>query len=239
MYSKVQDEVFEGILTAALNEFIETEMNSMPSDEEIAKMYPAPKKLIKVYRRKAKEQKYHIPLPFLYLKRVAVVFLAIISISFGVLATSEEVRAAIVNTVVTWYDKFIQLDFTRSDETIEQNGESTEPIINVSDLVIGYIPSQYELASSTEESQFREYIYTTESGDYMLIGIYSSESTEVANDIEVMNYEQLTINGNEAYILYNESERMGSVIIGNRGYTIVISSISEKEDILKVAENIK
>ena len=63
MYSKVQDEVFEGIITAALNEFIIEEMNSLPSDEEISKMYPAPKKLIKKYRRKVKEREYKLPVP--------------------------------------------------------------------------------------------------------------------------------------------------------------------------------
>ena len=66
MYNKVQDQVFEGILTAALNEYIVEELKSVPSDEEIAEMYPTSIKLKKRYQRKAKEKKYQLPLPLVY-----------------------------------------------------------------------------------------------------------------------------------------------------------------------------
>lgn len=241
MYSKVQDEVFEGIITAALNEFIIEEMNSLPSDEEISKMYPAPKKLIKKYRRKVKEREYKLPLPLVYFKRIAFVCLVVISVSFGVLATSEQVRAAIADTVVTWFDKYVQIDFGKKSESpkVDESTSQITEIPNVSDLNFYYVPEGFELASSTEDTNLREYIYTAENGDYLIISICATETTEIAVDAEDNEYEKMSINGNDAYVLYSDTDRAGTLVTGNSVYTIMISSILEKSDLIKVAENIK
>ena len=238
MYNKVREQVFEGIITAALNEYIAEELDAVPSDEEIAKMYPTSLKMKKHYQRKAKEKKYQLSLPLVYCKRLAVAFFVVVTLSFGILMTNSDVRAAVSNTVVTWYEKFVQIDFSKTEDTYDTD-DTESSIPEFTDLEIGYIPLKYVLSSSTEDLYYREYIYTSDDGDYMLIGLYSSEATEIATDIELMEYEQIIINGNNAYILYDDIERMGSLIAGNNKYTILITSISEKEEIIKVAENIK
>ncbi len=246
MYSKVQEEVFEGIITAALNEYIIAENALLPSDEELSQMYPVSKKKLKKYKRKASERKYGIPMPFVYIRRVAVVFLVVISVSFCALVTNGEVRAAIVNAVVKWYGEYVQISFSQLSNESEENDDSvtedTAELIKIpdfKDINIGYVPKGYELISSTEESDLREYMYSAENGDYMIIGIYVSNTADIAADVEFLKYEIISINGNETYLFYDEAERCGALISGNNKFTIWINAISDKSDIIKVAENIK
>lgn len=233
MYHNVKEEVFDGILKAALDEYIYESDKSFPSDEELAKMYPVQKKGVRKYKKYAKAKKYNMPIPVIYLRRIAAVFLVVISLSFGLLSTNANVRAAIADTVVTWYEKYIQINFSKD------TNESNVIDATVESLKIEYVPNGFALSSTTEESDSREYIYTKENGDYMIIGIYSSDTTDITADIEQMEYEIITINEIDAYVSYNEEEQSGIIAMGNDKYTIWISACLEKSEIIKVAENIK
>ena len=155
--------------------------------------------------------------------------------------TNSDVRAAVSNTVVTWYEKFVQIDFSKSNEQNNQENSDTTPdtLPGVNDLQITYIPPEFKLTISVEESNKREYFYISENGEYLMVGIYSSDTTEFATNNELTEYEQISINGNEAYLLYYETEMTGSIIYGNTKYSIIITAVCSKENLLKVAENIK
>jgi len=73
----------------------------------------------------------------------------------------------------------------------------------------------------------------------MMISIFSSNSADAGIDIEYSNYEETSINGNEAFLLYRENDRVGSIVFGNSNYMICINAVCEKSDLIKVAENIK
>lgn len=240
MYNEVQDKVLEGLMSVALDEIMIEEDSLCPSEEELAKKYPTSKKMLRKYRRRSKELKYHNPMPIVYMRRVSVIVLAIISVSFGVLATSSEVRAAIVNTVVTWYDKYVQFDFSKSPESLETgDSNAEEEIKSFDELEIGYIPDGFELASYDESHFYKELIYMSESGDGIVIGIYTSESSDVLADIELTEFETMTINGHHAYCLYNDIDRDCLLTFGNKQYTVVITAICDKAEVIKIAENIK
>lgn len=234
MYHNVKEEVFDGILKAALNEYIYELDKSLPSDEEIAQMYPISRKKARKYKRIAKVNKYRAPLTIVYFRRAVAAVLVAVSLSFGLLATSAKVRAAIVDTVVEWYDKYIKIDFGNASDA-----DTDTEMPDFKSLNIAYIPDGFEQTSSDESEYSREYLYTADNGDYVFIGIYSSESTQLAADIEYSEYEKITINGNDAYIMYDEAERMGMAVIGNSEYTVFITSFSERSDLIKIAENIK
>ena len=73
----------------------------------------------------------------------------------------------------------------------------------------------------------------------MIVGIYSSNTTEATIDIEHAEYEEMSINVHEAYISYKEIEQTGVLVMGNSKYTVSITMVSEKSELIKVAENIK
>lgn len=240
MYNKVHDEVLEGLMSAALNEYIETENKKVPDDEQLSKMYPLSKKEKRWLKRKTKEKKHNKPLALVYLSRAAVIFLCIVSLSFAVLMTNSEVRAAVVDAVITWYEDHVRFDFSKSDKEpepiIKDDGEEFIPSFN--DLSIGYVPDRFELTSDEETGHHREYVYYAENGDYFVIAIYDSRTTGIGADTEYVEYEPIKINGNDGHILYNEEERYGVLIFGNSQYTVMLSAMCEKSELIEVAESI-
>ena len=235
MNRKINEAVFDGILTVALEEYVSASDAEIPSDEELAEMYPLPKRLARKYKRIAKAHNYkHYkrPLPLVYFRRAAVFLLAFISLSFVILAMNSNVRAAITDAIVQWYKEYIVIDFGKVPE-----GESDLPTFD--ELRIGYIPDGYELTSSDENSDYREYIYTPADGNYFLVALYSSKTTDIGVDIEDVAFEEMTINGNQAYLSYDEGNGLGTLVVGNSSYTILITAYLDKSEIIKIAENIK
>lgn len=237
MYNNVQENLFEGLLIAALNEFVAEELALTPSDEELAKTYPTSQKMLKYYRRKAKEKKLNSPLPLVYLKRAAIIMLITVSVAFGILLTSEDVRAAIAETFITWYEDYINFDFSKSD--IPADPEKPVDLLEViANTEFTYIPSGFELIQAIEEDYDRTYIYMNGDDKSLVVGITMSNGTGFAVDNR-SEYEILSINGKEMYIFYNEAENAGNIVYGNRDYIVTISAVLPKEEMIKVAEGIK
>ena len=239
MYNKVHDEVLEGLISAALNEYIETENKKVPDDEQLSKMYPLSKKEKRWLKRKTKEKKHNKPLVLVYLSRAAVIFLCIVSLSVAVLMTNSGVRAAVADAVVTWYEDHVRFDFSKSEDVPEDTQEGEKDDIGVEDMTVGYIPEGFEEASRTEDSGYRQYIYYNENGEHLLIVICDSKNTEMEQDSEQHEYEEIILNGNiKAHLFYNDEERSGTIIYGNNVYTVDVTGIIDKDELIKVAENI-
>lgn len=231
MYNSHNDDIFDAILTTAFHMYWDKELASMPSDEELAEMYPVPQKQVRQMQRYAKRLEYNTPIAIVYLRRFAVVCLVILSLTFAVFATSPTVREAIKDTVVTWYEKYVKFDFAKSDNTESE-------ITDIYELNIGYIPDGFEIVSSTEESDIREYLYVANNGDYILLSICTSHTTGYAADIELQDYEIFSYNNREVYLLYSDVERSGTLICGNSFFNIRITAIIEKSEIIKIFEYI-
>ena len=258
MYNKVQNGILDALLGVCFTDFVSEEEKNLPSDEEISKMYPAPKRVPRKYLRRAKAKKYNLPVALVYLKRVATVCLVVLSVAFGVLITVEGVREEIADTVMTWLDKYTNFDYSKSNvsalpgknnseaeennsEAEENNSDTNADVVlqYIADLNIGYIPEGFELSESIEDTWYREYVYYNEVGDFLFIGIYDSESSETGIDNEDVEYEKLTIDGREIHVFYDEVERTGTVITGNNMYYIAMTGMCEKEELIKIIENIK
>ena len=234
MDHKISDAVFEGMLAAALEEYVNTSAEATPTDEALEEMYPLPKRLARKYKKIAKARKYKLPLPLIYLRRVAVVLLAFVSLTFVILATNSNVRAAVTDAIVQWYKEYINIDFGKLPDS-----DASDEIPDLDALRIGYIPDGFELTSSNEDSDLREYVYATVDEKILIVGLYSSETADVGVDIEDVTFEEITINDDQAFLSYNESFGVGTLVVGNSKYMIVISGELEKSELIKIAENIK
>lgn len=164
----------------------------------------------------------------------------------------EDVRAAVVNAFITWYDTYIQIDFSKIPEDTAQIDGTTdtvpadkepEPVTenkDIYDLEIGYIPDGFELSQSDENINYREYIYYNKSDQYLVVGIYLSKETEIAISKEDdAEYEKIKLNDTDAYIYYVESDKTGSITYSNSVYLVNITGIIEKDELIKIAENIR
>lgn len=233
MSSNIREDTFDDLLAVAFERYMEDELSKLPSEEELAKMYPIPVKQMREMQRYARRLRYRNSKPMVYLKRVAVACLIIISLTVAGLAVTPAGREAIKETVVTWYEKYVQFDFANS------NSDIIAEITDIHQLNISYIPDGFVLASSTDTDAWIEYVYMSDNGDYILIGIYSTETVSVATDIELADFTPAKINNNDAYILYNDIDRLTCIITGNNVYTISITAVANNTEIIKVAENIK
>lgn len=235
MNNSAKREIFDGVIKVAFNEYQDQALNNMPSDDELAKMYPVPKKQLRKARRRIKAQKYNRPLGIVYAQRIFVSFLTIVSLSFGVLAMSVDVRSAISKTVIEWQEKYVRISFNETNEPEAADGATKD----AESLEIEYMPDKLQLISTVEEQYAREYMYMADDGEYALIGIYSSESSTVMADTEFSSYEMIQINGQDAYILYNYEEKSGTLIFGNESYTVSITCVMDRTELIAIAEGIQ
>ncbi len=232
MTNNYMKSVFEGLFASALEEYVKCEVDRLPSDGEIVKMYPYSSKHLKKYIRKSNIVTKKTPVWQRNLKRVAIIILVTAVAFFGLMLTNKDVRAAISNAVVTWYNNFIKVDYSNSTDVVNKDKDS------VYDFEIGYIPVGFDLVEKVEDNSVREYIYSNSNGDYLSIGIYTADSTDEVIDIEKTEFEKTTINGYETYVLYSEAERSGTVTMGDRNFVVLIDAISDYSDLIKIAENI-
>ena len=237
MIKSMNNSIFEAMLTNAFSEYLDERMASVPSDAELAEKFPLPKKKTKWINRRIKERKYNRkrPLKLVYTQRVAIAALVIFSLSFGILSTSPKVQAAIKDTVVEWYEKYIKFNF-KSTETA---GEEKESQRTLESFNIGYIPSGFTQTESSERIDDRYYMYTNESNDYIIIEIAITDTYGFVADNEKNKYDEISLHGSKAYFMFDDVNQSGAVIWADGAYTITVEGIFNKEELLKIAENIK
>ncbi len=235
MYSETKDVLLDGLLYAAFKNNWD-EIDDAPSDDELAKMYPVPeggaKKYVKLYKKSVRKKKRT---PWTVVKRAAVIFLAIVSAVFAILMTNDDVRAAVFESIAKWFDGHIEIDYNEAQTPSDNEKES------IYDFEIGYIPEDYELFEKHEWDTIRSFRYWRNNDEdrVIIIKIATSAGTSINLDRDHSEYEHTMINGMDTYIIYDHNENMGSVVMGNKEFTIRVAGDVDYDELLKIAENIK
>lgn len=168
-----------------------------------------------------------------YLKRVAIIFLSIVTVTSGLLLTNTKVRAAVKQAVVEFFGQFVKINLSNSDK--DNNG-----IIDIEKVGVNYIPDGFSLENYDISPEMKWLFYSDGGERNINITINKSFDTEINVDNELTGYERSEVNGYEAYILYDEADQTGTVVFGDKNVTITVSAVLvEKEDLLKIAENIQ
>lgn len=58
-------------------------------------------------------------------------------------------------------------------------------------------------------------------------------------DIEYNGYDEIPLRGEKAYLLYNDENQSGILTWSDGNNTIMVDGILSKEELIKIAENIK
>ena len=231
MQDKLNEDVFDAVLQRAFCDYTDERLASYPDCSTLAKMYPLPKKEKRAFDRAAKEAEYGKSLVRVYLVRAAVIFLCIITLGAGVMMTSGSVRAAVKNVIVEWFDKYTHFSFVATDT-------GSGDFENVEDVKIGYIPDGYELINTDESSISITYVYSSNNTD-LLIDIFENEASELFPDNERSKYSIIQINGHESWIIYDEENISGTLILIGSKVSVSISGSLPKKELIKIAECIK
>lgn len=229
----LNEELFEVVLEKAFIEHEKDLLKSYPDDVELERKYPISKKEIRRFKNIVKEKEYGKKLIRVYFDRAAVVVLCIISLFFALIMTSPEVRAAVENVILKWYDKYTEFIFTEA-----KTGLVAEEI---EDVEIGYIPEKFNLEFEERlETQFYAYYLSeADANKFFTINVFINNNGTLAFDNESLEYENIEISGQEAWLMYDDEEANGGIVFVGKSITIDIAGYLSKEELVKIAENIK
>lgn len=231
MQDKLNEDLFEAALKRVFCDYTDEQLASYPDCEALAKKYPLPKKEKRAFDRAAKQMKYNKSLVKVYLSRAAVVFLCIIALGACVMMTSPTVRAAVKNVIVEWFDKYTNFSFVATDT-------GSGDFENVEDVKIGYIPEGYELVNISESPFSITYFYCFADKEYY-IDVFKNNENELFADNERSKYENVVINNHQSWVIYDNVNNHGSLILTGSKISISISGDLPKDELIKIAESIK
>lgn len=229
----LNEELFEIVLEKAFIEHEKEVLNSYPDDVELESKYPISKKEIRKFKNIAKEKEYGKKLIWVYLNRAAVVVLCVISLFFALIMTSAEVRAAIENVILKWYDKYTEFVFTETP-----SGFVSEKI---EDVEIGYIPEGFELEfeENLEKQRFLYYVNSSNLNEDISVNIFYNTDTASFFDNENLEYKKMFVDAHEMWIMYDELKGVGSIVVIGSNITTNITGYLTKDELIKIGRNIK
>lgn len=186
----------------------------------------------KLKRRIAYDEKRENYSPILEnLKRVAVVVLAILSMSFAGALSIEAVRVDIYNAIIEWFDKSYRISFEEKPEV------ATEWILEYKEPQLPKEYSRYEIKKDDVQ-----YCVEYENEDTLVIyrqRLLQNYSSDRSNENTLI--EEIQINGyNGVMEKYTAAEiTTTSIIWHDNTYVYSLSSDLTYEELLKIAETVK
>jgi anti-sigma factor RsiW len=222
-----RDPIMEALLRQVVRDNLNRELDAIEQDaatEEIAFSPRHQRRMRSLFSRERRKVKYAPELS--WARRIAAVFVIAFALGSGVMLTAPTVRAAVGETVVQWFDKFVkfmgggQSGWDRDSEPRAMPPEFSETFrIQENDLIF----IQYA-APSGQSLEFT--------------GIPASGS--IAADNEEVEYEQVVVNE----IVYHTFSALGSdntnsVIWDMDGYRFSLNSALSTDELLNIAKNVK
>lgn len=224
MNNKGIDNAFEALLEQAVKK----------SGESFGKSYPKPKphefseKFNKDMDRFFKKQKNRLLIKKIkkYSQRAAVIILI-----FGVLS------GIAVFSVQAWRVKFLNfiMEITHTDTTINFDENSKGDTFSNEDVTLGYVPEGFKLEKSESRGNGLFLVFTNNDKDFRLK--INSVSGSLSIDTENADIQKLKINGMDA--LYSSNNNINIIVWQNDELTYSLSSNLDKDEIIRIVENVK
>ncbi len=231
MNNESKNKIFDVLLTEALKEYMDIELNQINALAQSECCEFSDKFERKVHRignsiGRADRIKAFGKVVFRTVVSAAVAF----GIVFGMLLTQPEVYAAVQKTIRTVFGEYDKIEYV--DEAAD------DTVINDS-IRLGYVPEGYYLSEGKYTPLDVSLIY--KNGENRIKFEYGFANGKFAYiDNEQSWYEVLTSDGIEYHCYLSDDKSFYDKISWcESGYYFVVSAHISKEDIIKIAENIK
>ena len=151
------------------------------------------------------------------------------------------VAAAFVFSVPTVRAGFLQLIDRIFDgyTNIEIDGKKFDEHIILNEYVFDYIPEGFKLDKDISSNNEKLVFISETEGRSFSIKCYSSENFLIQYDNEQSIIEEVSINGVRAFYCHNDNEEKNILSWSDGGSFFVISGNISKQEMLRIAENIK
>ena len=220
---KVDDAVFDAILKQAFCDAFAQEIEQIEAaDDQPAKPSEVQRKQERRYYRKFQRKPVKAAT---ILRGTAACLVALMGLSFCLMLTSAPVRAAMVDTVVSFFEKYLTVSLSEAEDAV-MLGEHT----------MSYVPKGFALVETYDMAYFDIYIFSNGTENFKVY-FYSEKDFSVKYDNEQTNLTLVNINKGNGYFVNREDGT--SVLFWNMNdQTISIESNLNLNIMKKIAENI-
>ncbi len=224
-----EDRAFDRLLSEAFREQYKKELNSSPSDDSLEAVHPFGDEQMKRATELSRRHKNDAKGWRTSLNRVAAVVICI-AMGSGIIAmTNPTVRGNVAHAVTHWIDEYIAIDFAEAAD-----GDR----IDITKTRITYMPEGFKVAEDNSDDDSISLIYENSEGDFIIVDIEQSSDINLMTDDTAHDTDYQPINGYEGYISYSDELGQGSVYFGSSYFTVAISGMTERDELIKIAENI-
>lgn len=164
-------------------------------------------------------------------RRAVAAVLVVCILSFGLCMSIDAVREKIIDTIISWYDKFVSVFYVSEGEYPEVIEEYKEPTL---------IPegTKKEVVIKTDKTYYLKYNL----GDETIVSYQQMSFTEYSNDIDFEKciVEEVDIYGNDAKIFSYNKDLM--IIWHDNEYRYLLfayTSIIDTEHLINMAKSVK
>jgi len=227
----LNDPTFEALFRQAIIDDYIAEVDSIPTNEELAKTHP----LSPAFERKMQRLLTHDRRKEAFMAagklawRVAVVLIVAAIVLFGALLSNSEVRAAVQNVIVQWYDQFTAFEF-KGDATNDDIGH----------WYPAYLPDGYVEDMTIDLGNMVRIVFMDDSGDDIRF-TYSPENAGISIFVDNENHliEEFFLDGHTAFMATALDENFDNgVIINTDDYVIDIWGKISIDELIMIAESI-
>lgn len=230
MNNESKNKIFDVLLTEALKEYMDIELNQINALAQSECCEFSDKFERKVHRignsiGRADRIKAFGKVVFRTVVSAAIAF----GIVFGMLLTQPEVYAAVQKTIRTVFGEYDKIEYV--------NETADDTVINDS-IRLGYVPEGYYLSEGKYTPLDVDLTYTN-GVDKIRFEYGITDSAIARIDNENSEHEQFTANGIE-YHYYNSlvAESYNAITWSENGYSFIVFAHFPKEILVKMAENL-
>ena len=223
----VDKAIYEAIIKCAVLDVIDEEMEAMPSDEELAEMYPISPVFDRKMKKLIKKNSKPVRKPIIkHLTRAVACLFIILGISFSGFLTVSAVRLTIFDIIAEWFE-------TR---TTYGDGIVADDLSNYP----SYIPEGFSMAEIFEDGNFALIVYANEEKEEIKFRF----STENQNydfyiDNEQSDFSEIIIGGTVVHLYKSNTPEYENHIMWQNDTTYFrIDSLYDCNELMKIAESI-
>lgn len=221
-------ELLDAVLKSAFTDAFQQEMAELEADAEQYKDRRPTEEQMKAERRAYKKALRKPTQVWSVARRIAASFLIVLGLGGAVLFFVPEVKAAIVDTIVAFWDTHVSFHFSKSNVEI-QLGEHT----------LYYLPKGYELTDKLEMSSISKYTFSN-GENTLILHCMKSGVTNPGSDDENRTVQAIEISDYEAYSLTpNNPEETITIIWGNEHSSFILDGHLSLKELTKIAQSLK
>lgn len=222
-------ELLDAVLKSAFTDAFQQEMADLEADAEQYKDRRPTEEQMKAERRAYKKSLRKPTRVWSVARRIAASFLIVLGLGGAVLFFVPEVKAAIVDTIVEFWDTHVSFHFSKSNVEI-QLGEHT----------LYYLPKGYELTDTIKTASIARFIFTNKNNDEIILHCMADTVSPPDIDYERRTIRTVEIPNYEAYALLPDNTNDGIVIIwGDQTQSFMLKSNLPLDELIDIAKSIK